>query len=80
MAQISNGDDSAYGRVEAWYEGIQMFKSSPVFGVGKGMFTDFNNLTAHNSYMLVLAELGFVGSIFFLGLFFYRYAGRKKIF
>ena len=78
MAQLSGGDDSAYGRVEAWYEGFQMFKSSPVFGVGKGMFTDFNNLTAHNSYMLVLAELGFVGSIFFLGLFFYPLRWAKK--
>jgi O-antigen ligase len=71
MAQMSAGEDSAYGRVEAWYAGFQMFKSNPVFGVGKGMFTDFHDLTAHNSFVLVLAELGVVGSFFFLGLFFY---------
>jgi len=71
MAQMSAGEDSAYGRVEAWYAGFQMFKSNPVFGVGKGMFTDFHELTAHNSFVQVLAELGVVGAFFFLGMFFY---------
>jgi O-antigen ligase len=79
MAQMSAGDDSAYGRIEAWCEGFQMFKSAPVFGVGKGMFTDYHSLTAHNSFMLVLAEMGVVGSFFFLGMFFYplRWAQRN---
>lgn len=81
MAQMSSSEDSAYGRVEAWYAGLQMFKSNPVFGVGKGMFTDFHDLTAHNSFMLVLAELGAVGSFFFLGLFFYPlYWGKNNLF
>lgn len=69
MAQMSAAEESANGRLEAWHEGFQMFKSSPLFGVGQGMFTDYHNLTAHNSYVLVLAELGFFGSLFFMGLF-----------
>lgn len=69
MAQMTAQEESAYGRFEAWHAGFQMFKSNPLFGVGKGMFTDHHTLTAHNSYVLVLAELGFFGSIFFLGLF-----------
>ncbi|BCR05281.1 hypothetical protein DESUT3_23500 [Desulfuromonas versatilis] len=81
MAQISAEEESAYGRVEAWHAGFQMFKSNPIFGVGKGMFTDYHYLTAHNSYMLVLAELGFVGSFFFLGLFFYPLRwGKRNLF
>lgn len=71
MAEISAGESSAYGRLEAWYEGFQMFKSAPLFGVGKGMFTDYHYLTAHNSYMLVLAELGLMGTVFFTGLFYF---------
>ncbi len=70
MGSLSGSEESAYGRIEAWYSGFQMFKSSPLFGVGQGMFTEYHNLTAHNSYMLVLAELGLLGSIFFVGMFY----------
>ena len=70
MEQLTGVDASAYGRVEAWHAGFQMFKSSPLFGVGKDMFTEFHPITAHNTYMLVLAELGLVGLFFFVGLFY----------
>jgi putative inorganic carbon (HCO3(-)) transporter len=52
---------SANGRVEAWYQGFQMLKMGPLFGVGKGNFTEYNQHTAHNSFILVLAELGTLG-------------------
>jgi O-antigen ligase len=58
---ISPGEASAHGRVEAWYEGIQMLKENPVFGVGFDLFTDHHIRTAHNSYVLVLAEQGVPG-------------------
>lgn len=56
----SNVDDSARGRLEAWYFGIQMLISYPL-GIGKGAFVDHHGLTAHNSYVLVAGELGFIG-------------------
>ncbi len=61
IGEISAEEDSAAGRVEAWYEGFQMLRSHPLFGVGKGLFTEHHFLTAHNSYMLAVAELGLVG-------------------
>jgi O-antigen ligase len=54
-------DDSANGRLEAWYAGIQMLLSNPVFGVGKGSFMDHHNLVAHNSYIHVAGEMGVTG-------------------
>ena len=65
---ISAEEDSAYSRLDLWYEGIQMMKSNPVFGVGYGMFTDELPQTAHNSFVLAAAELGFVGLFCFVGL------------
>lgn len=59
--EIDSNEESASGRVEAWYEGIEMLKDSPFFGVGMGGFTDYHHLTAHNSLVLVLAELGMIG-------------------
>jgi hypothetical protein len=61
LSEMSSEEESAAGRVDAWYQGFQMLMSHPFLGVGKGMFTDHHWLTAHNSYVLVLAELGLVG-------------------
>lgn len=62
MQELDASEASAAGRVEAWYEGIHMFVANPVFGVGPTNFADHNaNLTAHNSFVLVLAETGIIG-------------------
>jgi len=57
----SNIDSSANGRLEAWYAGILMLMSHPLFGIGKGQFYDYHGLVAHNSYIHVAGELGFPG-------------------
>lgn len=57
----SNIDASANGRLEAWYAGIQMLLSNPIFGIGKGQFFDYHGLVAHNSYIHVAGELGIPG-------------------
>ncbi|WDS36903.1 O-antigen ligase family protein [Pseudoxanthomonas sp.] len=67
LQDLSPDEESASGRVDAWYEGFQMFISHPLFGVGADNFTDYNNLTAHNSLILVLAETGIVGFTLWLG-------------
>lgn len=61
MQELDPDESSAFGRVDAWYEGMHMFFSNPLLGVGPGNFTDYNQLTAHNSWILVLAETGFLG-------------------
>jgi O-antigen ligase len=66
MDELDAGEESAAGRVDAWYAGLEMFRDSPVFGVGAGNFTEYNDLTAHNSFVLVLAETGFVGFVLWL--------------
>lgn len=58
---ISTDDESANSRLEAWYQGVQMFKYRPLFGVGKEQFVIYHNKTAHNSYVLAFAELGTAG-------------------
>jgi len=71
MESISASEESAFGRIEAWYYGIQMFMSAPLMGVGMGIFTDNYELTAHNSFVLVFSELGFLGAFFFVGMFYF---------
>ncbi|MCK5875643.1 MAG: O-antigen ligase family protein [Alcanivoracaceae bacterium] len=61
MRAIQVDEESAYGRIDAWYTAIQLFRENPLLGVGMDAFTDYHDLTAHNSYLLVLAELGAAG-------------------
>jgi putative inorganic carbon (HCO3(-)) transporter len=65
---VSSSEESAAHRIDAWSEGLDMFRSSPVLGVGFQNFTDHNDLTAHNSFVLCFAELGAVGYFFWLAL------------
>jgi O-antigen ligase len=68
ISEISADEESAAGRVDAWYEGFEMFRSHPIFGIGKGLFTEHNSLTAHNSFVLGIAELGLVGYFFWIAI------------
>ncbi|KRF02131.1 O-antigen polymerase [Frateuria sp. Soil773] len=73
MQELDAGEESASGRVDAWYSGLHMFSSHPLFGVGAGNFTEYNELTAHNSFVLVLAETGFVGFMLWLAFVGYSF-------
>lgn len=66
-------EDSAMGRVESWYEGLQMFRSSPFLGIGPDRYSDMYNLTAHNSFVLVLAETGIIGFILWIAFVGYSF-------
>jgi putative inorganic carbon (hco3(-)) transporter len=66
MGTLSAGESSAAGRVESWYYGLQMFFTRPIIGIGKGNYGDYHELTAHNSLVLVFAELGIVGYFLWL--------------
>lgn len=61
LQDMDVSETSAMGRVESWYHGLQMFLDNPLFGVGAGAYSDLYQLTAHNSFILVLAESGFIG-------------------
>ena len=57
----SEADKSTLERLEAWYEGMNMFRTSPFFGVGMTQFVEHHWLTAHNAYLLAASETGIIG-------------------
>ena len=61
LGGVSGSGESANGRLEAWYFGIQMLLSHPLFGIGMGNFIEEHNLVAHNSYIHIASELGSLG-------------------
>ncbi len=66
--EFSSDDDSASDRIDAWGEGIAMFRMYPIFGVGFRNFIDYNFITAHNSWVLCFSELGLLGYFFWVGI------------
>ena len=79
LSTISTSEGSAYGRIDAWYQGFQMLKSAPLFGVGYGRWKDYHSLGAHNSYILVAAEEGIVGLFFWMALIYLCFKHLKTI-
>lgn len=68
LSTISSEEASAEGRIDAWTEGLYMLRQNPLFGVGYNGFADNNfGLTAHNSIILPLAEIGIPGYICWFG-------------
>ena len=53
------------GRTGAWLGGLEVFLSSPVFGVGFGRTVDLasSGITSHNWYVGLLAETGITGLV-----------------
>ncbi len=74
-----NEDDG--GRVALWQKGIEIIRAHPLLGVGMGNYGQFtdNGLTAHNSYVLCAAELGFFGYFFWLGMIVAGWTGLTQM-
>ncbi len=56
---------STMERIDCWAESLSIWRSHPILGVGPGQFGEYHYLTAHNSYLLTLAELGLPGMFLF---------------
>jgi len=72
MGAVSTSEKTAQVRLAFWGQGNRMLKQWPVFGAGKGRFTEFSeySMVAHNSFVHCWAELGLFGYFFWLGLLF----------
>lgn len=64
----ANAEMSTEMRYDAWATGIDLWHHNPFFGVGVRQFAAHHFLTAHNSFVLTLAELGIVGMILFAAI------------
>lgn len=63
---VSSQEASAMGRLWAWWDGLEMLKANPIFGVGSNNFFDHHGKVAHNTYIQVAAELGLVGYLLWM--------------
>jgi hypothetical protein len=66
----SIADADLGGRVILWRNSLVVFTKHPILGVGSGSLraTKEVDSTAHNTFFSVMAELGLIGFILFLGI------------
>jgi hypothetical protein len=64
-------ESSSEERLGCWSEALSMWRENPLLGVGYGQFGEHYYLTAHNSFLLTLAELGPLGLLLFSGALYY---------
>ena len=64
----SDADASSMERIDMMHQAIQLLRWYPGRGVGYGQILEYDPLTAHNSYALAGAEMGFPGLILFTAL------------
>jgi len=64
----SDADESSRERIQMMHDAIDLLRWYPGRGVGYGQILEYNPLTAHNSYALAGAELGFPGLMLFTAL------------
>jgi O-antigen ligase len=63
----SEADASTDERAEILREAFELIRSTKFFGLGAGQFSDESSIgmTAHNAYILAIAETGLVGYLLF---------------
>ena len=70
MGTVSAEHGSAQSRFDHWAYGLQQFMASPIWGMGYKNFTGRGyKHTAHNSFILIVAETGIVGTYLWIGMF-----------
>lgn len=79
LALMSTDEESAFNRADAWYYGIELTKANPIFGVGYKMFEEDFPMTAHNTFVLAMAESGLLGLFFLVGLFYISFKGLSLV-
>ncbi|MDB5349294.1 MAG: hypothetical protein JWN86_541 [Planctomycetota bacterium] len=73
QTKLSASEDTGQDRVQLWSRGLELFRESPVFGIGSGRYADEAGLVAHNTYINTFTELGILGGSFFLGACYFAF-------
>src|SRR5207248_5381572 len=80
IKNYDNKEASANARFEIWDEGLVMFASRPLTGIGYNQFPNRSQsgFNAHNTLVVCFVELGLLGYFFWIGCFYYCFRRRAR--
>lgn len=79
QTDISASAGTGQERIQIWSDGLMLFRTAPVFGVGMNEYEIFVGHVAHNSYLQAFTELGVLGGTLFLGAFFLALTALRRM-
>lgn len=71
QADMSMSEGTSQQRIQFWSNGFDAMRSTPVFGIGAGVYPEINGGNgAHNTFVEAYVDLGFFGGTLFVGAVF----------
>lgn len=75
---LGDKDDTGQARVQLWAEGFELFKQTPIIGIGARQYAEEVGWVAHNSFVHAYTELGLFGGTLFVGAFYCALVGLRR--
>jgi len=72
---LADPEDTFQARLELWSASFDLFRASPIFGIGQGKLVDEIGQVTHNSFLHAFSELGLIGGTLFVGIFYLAVKG-----
>ncbi len=72
---LTNPEDTFQTRLYLWGESLDLFRASPLFGIGQGKVVDATGHVTHNSFLHAFTEMGVLGGCVFAGVFYLVVSG-----
>jgi O-antigen ligase len=79
MTNISSDEGTGQARIQLWSDGLDIFRMSPVIGIGMDNYRQFSSHVAHQSFIHCFTELGLFGGTLFLGAFYLALRGMYDL-
>jgi O-antigen ligase len=76
---LDKADDTSQCRIQAWAEGLELFRQYPFFGIGMEEYHEHVGLVAHNSFVHAYTETGLFGGTLFTGAFYSALLGISRV-
>jgi putative inorganic carbon (hco3(-)) transporter len=71
---LGDRENTGLKRIQLWSNAIEVFKSSPVLGVGPAQTADYlDDHPVHNSFVQPFSDMGFLGGTLFVGAFYHAF-------
>jgi hypothetical protein len=66
-------------RIQTWYNSLQVLLGSGLVGIGYGRFLEYGRHVAHNAFIHVYVELGFLGGTLLFGQYYYCLKNLREL-
>jgi len=78
QTQITLSDGTGLGRLQLWWQGLDLYLQAPLFGIGVDQYGEHVGFVGHNSYVHSLVELGLFGGTCFVGCYYSAFLGLSR--